>query len=507
MFNRSGRKKNIIRISIVSGMTSGLGVVIQFLYRTFFLYVLTKEYLGIEGMFSNVIQVLSLAELGIGVVISYKLYEPIANKNTYQIAGMMRFYKKVYRVIAGIVILAGILMIPFLPALIKDASEIPEDVNLYIVYCLFLFQAVSSYFFTYKQTLLVADQKGDIVAVYNFASVMIKCIVQIVVLSLTKNYQLMLLISILLGVFMNYLFSLYITAQYREAFRIKAIIDEQTKRGIFADTKAMLCHKIGGTILGSTDNLVLSACVGLGQLGIYANYSLIIQGVTKIFSQALGNFTASLGNAFVLEERESNYSLYLKCLKINFWMTNISTVCIYILINPFITIWQGKNMLLSDITVISIAICYFINTVRLINISFTNACGLFNRDVIRPLFEVVINLVTSVLMAQKYGVVGVFAGTILSHICTTFWREPYLLYKYAFHKNLVNYWVEYIKNFILVLAECIICKYGFNIEVSNLRQWIIQLLITLTISGIFIFVFYFSDVKLILSKVWKKKKL
>lgn len=501
MFNRESRKKNILKISFTSAITSGVNIVFQFSYRTVFLYILSKEYLGIEGLFANVINVLSLAELGIGVVIGYKLYEPIKNNNIIDTAALMNFYKKIYRCIAVMVAVLGLIMLPFLKYLVKDSSEIPDNVNLYVVYFLYLFQSISSYFFTYKQTLLTADQKGDIVVGYTFFNSTLKIVVQLVVLAVTKDYQLMLGIAILLNLLMNGTFSLYITKRYSEVFAIDAEIDKETKKSIYHDMRATMCHKIGGVLVGSTDNIILSACVGLGQLGIYSNYSLIIECVKKVLNQFLGNFTASLGNAYLSNSKQENYQIYKKFLIINFMFANIVSVCVYVLINPFIALWQGKDMILGQATLIVIVLQFFVQVVRIINISYTNACGLFNRDMARPIIEVAINLSTSIVLALNYGMIGVFIGTNVSYLCTVFWREPYLLYKYAFQENIKEYWVMYIKNFVLMIFECFIIDVFLKIDIDNFLKWILQSIITLSVSIILTGVFYKAEA------VWLGKKL
>lgn len=478
MFNNRGRNGNIIRISIISAGASAVSIIVQFLYRTLFLMILSKEYLGIEGLFTNILQVLSLAELGIGTVISYRLYTPIQEYNVKEVAALMGFYRKVYIIVAIVILIAGIILLPFLKLFIKDASEIPSDINFYFIYILYLIQSVSSYFFTYKQTILAADQKGDILALFMIGKVIVQTVIQIIILKITRNYQFMLIIAILIGIVWNWLLSLYISHKYSAVFDIQVRIDEENKRTVFKDMRAMLCHKIGGTALGATDNLVLSAFVGLGQLGIYSNYSLILTSLNKVLNQLLGNFTASLGNAFILMDDNELYEFYEKLLLVNHIIANVATICVYILINPFIRVWQNNDMTFEAKVVILITICFYLNAVRIINCSFTNACGLFEKDIIRPLIECIINAVISVLFTLKLGIIGVFLGTVISHLCTVWWREPYLLYKYIFKRKVEKYWYLFFKNLMFIILEVIIIKKNFEIVITNYFQWIVQGIIT-----------------------------
>lgn len=492
MFNNKERNSNILRISIVSTAASIIHIVVQFLYRTLFLIILSKEYLGIEGLFSNVIQVLSLAELGVGAVIAYKLYEPIKNNNVEKVAALMNFYRKIYFLVAMVVLTIGIVLLPFLKFLVKDAGEIPSNVNFYFVYLLYLLQSVSSYFFTYKQTLLTADQRGDILALFTAGSTLFKMIIQIIVLKVTKDYQFMLVIGILCGIALNWLFSEYITKQYPIIWNKNADMDEELKKSVFKDLKSMLCHKIGGTALGATDNIVLSAFVGLGQLGIYSNYSLILSSINKILNKLLGNFTASLGNACLSMDDNKLYRFYEKLLMVNHIIANIITVCVYILINPFIAVWQDSSMVFGKNVVILICVCFYTSADRIINNSFIDACGLFRKDMVRPLIECFINVAASIIFTLQWGIVGVFLGTVLSHLCTVWWRGPYLLYKYIFKRKIWRYWFLYFRNVLLMIVESIMIQKILVVPICNYKQWVLQGVITFCIVAVVNFIVYWE---------------
>lgn len=504
MYNEKKITSNMFRISIISTIASIVSMGVQFGYRTFFLFILSKEYLGIEGLFSNIIQILSLSELGIGTIIAYRLYEPIKNKKNDVVASIMGFYRKIYAIIAMIVAATGIFLFPFLKFLVKDASEIPSDVNFYIVYTLFLAQSISTYFFSYKQTLLTADQRGDLVAIFNTGISLLKGVIQLCVLYFTHNYQYVLASAIILLVTSNWLFSIYITKQYYDIFKIKIDIDKRLKNNIFRDVRASVCHKIGGVVSTSTDNIVLSAFVGLGKLGLYSNYVLLIEAAKMIVVQLLGNFTASVGRANLTMGKQEYYNFYEKLLVINFAIVDIVTVCLVVLINPFMIIWQGKDMIFSNTEIIIIIACFYLNTVRLINISFTNANGMYVKDIARPLIEVIINLILSVTLTIRFGMIGVFIGTIVSHLTTVGWREPYIIYKYVFHKSVFRYFYLYIFNGIAVSLVCFAIKEYFCLEITDLFLWIIQAIITVALSSMLFLVLYLKyvkdDIKLVLKR-------
>ena len=496
MFNRDSRTNNAAKASFWGITCNIANTLFGFGYRTIFLYVLSANYLGINGLFTNILQILSFADLGISNAIVFRLYKPISQNDTYKVGQLMYFFKSVYRCIALIVFFVGLAFLPFLSFFIKDTGEIPSDVNLIIVYVLFLFQTVSSYLFVYKQIILNADQKQYISSLINSAIVLLRYILQIIVLVITKKYVFVLSVSIIWTVLSNYIFSRWVQNKYKDVFDVSTNISALEKKQIFDDTKATLCHKIGGTVLTSTDSIVISKFVGLISTGFYSNYSLVFSSLTTILNQLFGSFTSSLGNAHVEQSLEQKYTSYKRLLFANLWMTSLCTICLFSLINDFISIWVGKKMLLSMLTVSTLSIQFFVETSRIISQSYTNGCGLFVKDKIRPLIEASINIIVSVIMVKEIGIAGVFIGTIISHLLTVSWREPYLLYKYEFKRSIAKYWVCYIKAFIGTVIFCSVYSLVFNLldfKVTNFVIWLIKALCIFSLTNIIIVLIYHKD--------------
>ena len=454
MFNRESRTKNVLRASFVGVTCNLINTILGFVYRTIFIQVLSSNYLGINGLFSNILQILSFADLGISTAIVYRLYEPISKNDVTKVGQLMNFFKKVYNRVASIILVVGLSLLPFLNQFIKDSSEIPSDINLQEVYLLFLFQTLSSYLFVYKQTILSADQKQYIASLIQTFISFLRYIFQVVILLVTQKYIWTLVSSILLNLLLNFIFSEWVSHKYKEVFSIKESISKEEKKKIFDDTKATLCHKIGGTVLNSTDNIILSRYAGIVATGLYSNYSMILSSLSRVLNQVFGSFTSSLGNAHVEQTKDQKYISYRRLLFGNLWITSICTVCLYSLLNDFITIWLGPNMLLDSLTVTVLCIQFFMETARIISMSYTNGCGLFIRDKIRPVIEAAINLIISIIMTNLLGIAGVFIGTIVSHLCTVFWREPYLLYRYEFGKSMQEYWIYYVLSSLSTIILC-----------------------------------------------------
>lgn len=490
MFNQQSRTQNVLKASFVGTTCNLVNIILGFIYRTIFIRILSSSYLGINGLFGNILQILSFADLGISTAIVYRFYEPISQNDVHKVGQLMNFFKSVYRIIASAILVAGMSLLPFLNFFIKDTSELPLDVNLQLIYILFLLQTLSSYLFVYKQTILSADQKQYITSFIQTIITLMRYILQVSILLLTRNYTWTLAASIILNLTSNIAFSEWIGYKYRDVFSVKESISKVEKQQILDDTKATLCHKIGGTVLNSTDNIILSKCVGIVATGLYSNYSMILSSLSGVLNQVFGSFTSSLGNAHIKQNAEQKYMSYRRLLFANLWITSICTVCLYNLLNDFIIVWVGTDMLLDELTVTVLCIQFFMETARIISLSYTNGCGLFVRDKIRPLIEAAINLVVSVVMANLLGVAGVFIGTIASHCCTVFWREPYLLYKYEFKKSIKEYWEYYGTAAILTLMMSFLIRKSMTnmvlLRVDNLLMWIFKAISVLVLSNAFL---------------------
>lgn len=473
VFNQKSRTQNMMRIAVVSEICTILNLIFGFVYRSIFLSILSAEYLGINGLFTQILQLLSLADLGIAGAITYRFYKPIQQDDILQVGKLMNFFKTIYRIILLVVLGVGLLLLPFLHFLIKDTAEIPSDVNLYAIYLLFLIQSASSYIFAYRQTLLTADQKQYIVSLIQLLGTFLRYVGQVVFLISTHNYSLTIAINIALNILTNYVISLYAKHKYSPVFDVKETLSTSEKKAIFNDTKATMCHKIGGVVLNSTDSVILSKFVGLLSVGLYSNYSLIIGNLSTLANQILSNTTASLGNACAELSAQERYKVYRNLVFLNLWVASTLTICLYVLINPFIELWVGESMLLNKLTVISLCAQFFFELARQVNLSYTSASGLFVKDIYRPFIEAAINFVVSIVLVNILGIAGVFLGTVISCVTTVTWREPYLIFKYDL-KRKAN---EYISNFLtficLTVILCILFEMIFTQFMKSYFTWLI----------------------------------
>lgn len=457
-FNEDSRQKNALLASASGVIEQVLSIVVLFVYRTIFLYVLSKEYLGIEGLFTNILQLFSLAELGIGSAILFRMYKPFAERDVDGISAYVHFYKSVYHGIAIIITLAGACLFPFITSIV-DMNEVPADVNIYVVYALFVLQSVSSYLFVYKQAVVLANQRGYIVSIMNSIVIVLSTIAKIVILLITRKYEAVLLGSIVTTVLINWIFSRWITVQYKEVFANTSRLSKNDKKAIVKDTSGLLCHKIGYVVLTSTDNIVLTKMVSLAAVGIYTNYATIMGSVTNLLTKLLSSFIPTIGNFVASYEKEAKEDLYNKLLFVNLWLASLCSICLFVLLNPFIEIWLDETYLLSRFTVIVLCAQFYIKACQSISNAFINGAGLFARDRIRPLIESALNLLISIILAKEIGIAGVFIGTCISSLATCFWREPYLLYKHVFQTKAYRFVKKQISWLVVTCVVGLLAEY------------------------------------------------
>lgn len=426
-------------VALLSRMTA---ILMGYILRVVFTHTLSESYVGVNGLFTDIIQVLSLSEMGVGTAITFALYRPIAEGDVEKQKSLMLLFRNFYRGVAAVVAVGGCLLIPFMGVIIKDYGNVE---HLTFIYILYLINTVCSYLLIYKKTLMDAHQLLYIGTFYQTMSWVLKDVLQMIVLIVWHNFILFLLINIATTVLGNVCISvraerLYPYLKEKDA----APLSDKEKKGIFSNIRAMLMHKVGTVIVNNTDNLILSAFVGLASVGGYSNYYLLLGSVRQMLNQVYQGITASVGNLGVTEDEGHISQVFDAVFFIGQWMYGFAFICLYELLNPFIEISFGKQYVFSEVTVFVLCLNFFINGMRNATLTFRDSMGLFWYDRYKAIAEAVLNLVLSVLLVSWMGMTGVFLGTLFSMILTSVWVEPYVLYKHGFHKSCVGYFLRYI---------------------------------------------------------------
>jgi len=427
-----------------------LSYISGFIARKIFVMFLSIEYLGLSGLFANVLMMFSLAELGFGAAISYSLYKPLAFGEKEKIQVLMKLYRKAYRIIGTLVLLLGFTFTPFMFLLMKEVPDIP---HLYSIYWLYVINSGSSYFLGYKRAVIIADQKSYINSIYMYGFQILKHVLQIVVLVVTRNYILFLVVLLAFTVGENQAITLRVNSLYpylKE--KTAATLTRDEKEKIQKNIFALMFHKIGVVLVNGTDNIILVRFVNLASAGLYANYTLLQSSVDGIVSLIYSSITASIGNLSAERGGAGSKGLFDELNFISAWVYGFTALCLYFLCNPFISLWLGRAYLFPKSVVFVIVFNYYLMGMRRPVLAFKDSLGLFWYDRYKALLQAGINLVVSVVLARKYGVIGVLIGSSVSTLATCFWIEPYVVFHFGFDKSLAQYFFQYLGYTLVTLV-------------------------------------------------------
>lgn len=454
----TSRTKNVIKNIWFTLISQALNIFLSFFSRSIFLKFLGIEYLGINGLFTNVLMLLSFAELGIGNAIIFSMYKPVALNDTEKIKSLMNLYEKAYRIIGGVIIIVGLSLIPFLNTFIKETPDIKE--NLVLIYLLFLLNTVSSYFYVYKKSLIIANQKNYLVSIYQQVFHMFQVVLQILFLYTTNEYIVFLIIQIVIGIANNIAISIKANKMY-PYLKEKDIqkLDKNESKDIARNVKSLFLYKLGSVILNGTDNIIVSSLFGVSLVGLTSNFLLIINTISSISNQVMGSFTSSIGNLNAIGDIDNKERVFKRIFFISCWMFGYFSIGLYFLLNPFIVIWIGAKYTLSNLVILSLVLHFYINNVHFSAYTYRTTLGLFVKGKYAPLAAAIINIVLSVIMGKAFGLAGVFFATSISRILTTGIVDPVLVYKNGFNKNPIIYFFRYVRMLLINIGVALLIGY------------------------------------------------
>lgn len=420
-----------------------LGIITAFLIRTVFIRCLSTDYLGINGLYSNILSMLSLTELGFGTAMIYSMYKPLAERNQQKIAQLLELYQTVYRIVGTVILALGLLLVPFLDYLIKDAPDIQ---GLTFYYILFLLNSVSSYwFFSYRNSILQADQKAYVLTGYQSVFNIVKTVLQIVLLLIFRNYTIYLLTQIGCTIAQNIAIALYVRRNYPNAMvRPSVHLPDTERKKIFRDVRALMLQKISFVTLNSTDNIIISSFVGVTWVGLLSNYMILIDAITGVLSQVTAAISASLGNYFAEKDADSGYVIFKRIEFLNFWLYGFSMIALMVLMDPFITIWLGADYTLGKWVAISLAIRFFVEGYMNTMSVFRSTLGLFAYGQGLPLIATAVNIMLSIALSYVWGIAGVLIATSISRLVIQVWYNPLLIHRKGFHRSVLPFYRRYV---------------------------------------------------------------
>lgn len=448
------RTSNVIKNSGASLIYKVCHLLLQFGMRTAFIYILGKEYAGVSTLFTDVLSVLSLMELGIATAITYALYKPLKENDGKRISALMNFYKKAYPAIGIGVLVVGILCIPFLSYIVHDVPSIREDIRL--IFFMYLLATASSYFFVYKTVLIRADQKSRIISSVTAVVQIVEGVLEIIFLLITKEFFVYLVLRVASNVTRNLILSRKATKLYGQYLNDK---DEKLTRtetkSLFKDIYSLGIYKISGVIINSTDSIVISAFIGTVEVAIIGNFTLIINSIRTTIEQIVEATKPSIGNLVASSTREKQKVVFDK---MNFMAAAVSCfccTCLYVLLNPFVgTIWFDSSYMISLKVIIVLTANFFIAIMVYPVEAFRTANGLFIQGRYRPAIMAALNIILDIIFVRFWGIFGVLLATTVSRVSTQVWFDAYLVYKHAFKLRPWSYYAYYIKMAVLTAVCC-----------------------------------------------------
>ena len=443
-----------------------LSLVLRFVSRRIFISILSMEYLGINGLFAEILQMLSLADLGFGAAMVYSFYKPLAEGDEHKIAALVGYYRRIYTYIALSVAAIGLMVVPFLDVIVNTEQEVPF---LEVYYLLNLANTVRSYLFVYKTSLITADQKQYVISKYNAIWSMANVLAQILVLLLFKNYICYVAVSVIIGLANNIHIS-YKADQLYPLMKKKAELAKEEKKKIFQNIKSVFIYKLSGTLLNATDNTLISIMLGTIWVGYYSNYNLVLYYLNLFIGIIFTSVTASIGNLIVEETEEKRYQVFESLQVISYMICGIAAPCLLFLLEDFICIWLGPEFIADKLLLIAIVLNFYLGAVLRPIWSYREATGLYRKTKYVMLCTAALNLILSIWWGKVLGLAGIVFASAASRVMTYIWYEPYLLFKEYFKRNVLNFYWKIVANVSGVLALCLVCK--VSVGDIQVRTWL-----------------------------------
>lgn len=442
------RTKNAKR-NILTGLLSKIiSLFLPFLVRTVILWKLSSEYLGLSELFSSILQVLNMSELGISSCIIFSLYKPLAEDDTDQVCALMAFYRRVYHIIGLVILVVGFFLLPFLQKFVKD--DITVDINIYVLYLLFLGNTVISYFaFAYKSVLLTASQNQSVISNIESILSIVKCILQIIVLFLFSDFYLYIVCNIVYTIFYNIVIAKVTTKRFPE-YICKGVISGEKKKEMFKQIGGLAIGKLNLTSRNSFDNIVLSMFCGLVPVAIYSNYFYIYSAVGGFISIIVMSISAGIGNTVITKTKEELYKDFEKFNFMMNWILGFCCVCLFCLYQPFMKIWVGEELIASTLTMSLICVYFFIGNCGQIRSMYSGAMGIWWEFKIPSIIEMFLNLLLNFVLGYFWGMNGIILATIITiTICSLIWNSK-ISFKKCFGKSSINFLLTMLSIFLII---------------------------------------------------------
>ncbi len=465
--------------------------VMSFVLRTIFIRHLSEQLLGVNSLYTNILSILSMAELGIGTALNFALYKPVAEEDTEKIKSYMQMYRKAYTVIALVVAGVGLSLAPFLRFLIKDPGTITVR-EMTVYYLIFLFNTVSTYFVSYKYSLCNAQQRNYIQTNINTITKIAVSLLQVLVIVVTQNFLLYLLTDMLVQLVQKIFVSRYLNRLYPYLKdRNVRPLSEAESGEVWRKTRALVLHKVGDVARLQTDSLIISSFIAVAMSGMVDNYNLVINAVTNFVNIIFNSVISGFGNLIATETRERQYELFQVYRFFASWVYGFAATGFYVLLTPLIRLWLGDQWVLPSFAVTLLIMDLYFKGDRIVLSNYKTAAGVFEQDKYLALIQGAVNLVLSIWLVQEIGLAGIYVGTVVSGLIANV-TKPVIIYRTSFERTCRSYFAESLRYvgtvFFLAWGLGILGNYVLE-ELNFVRFILMAAVITVAFNGVFLLLF------------------
>jgi len=509
--NFTDRTKSTIKNVKTGLINKTIMLIFPFIIRTILIKKLGADYLGLSSLFTSILQVLNLTELGFSNAIVYSMYKPLAENDVKKVSALMNFNKKVYRIMGLLIATIGLCLLPFIKNFIS--GSIPNDINVYILYVIYLTNTVLTYFlFAYKSALLTANQRNDILNNISSLVNVIQFVAQIIVLITLKNYYIYIILTIFTTILNNLLVSYIFNKKYSN-YNCSGNICKNEKKELKKNVYGLMIQKLCQTSRNSLDSIFISMFLGLTTVAIYNNYYYIMNAVTGILTIIISNMVASIGNSVATEKIQKNYNDMNKFNFIYMWISGWCTISLLCLFQPFMNIWMGNEYMFPFSVVICLCLYFYQLKVSDIISIYKQAAGTWYSGRFEMILETLVNLILNIILGKLYGVYGIILSTFISLLLVGLPYGTYIIFKYYFkNMSMKKYHLRHIVYFIVTIIIAAITYFITSfIIIGGIPELLFKGIICLIVPNILYYIIYvktpmFKESKDLINKILKLLK-
>lgn len=489
----SSRSKNSIINLFVGGGAQIVFLLASFIGRSIFINLLNVDYLGVNGLFTNVLTILSFSELGISSALIFSMYKPAKENDTEKLAALLKIYKIAYRTIFAIIIVLGLVLMPFIGFFVNGETKIIEDIRL--VFILYVGHTAATYAFSYRTSILTVYQKDYIVTAVQKLTSVVLIVIQLIVLYFVRNYYLYLSLSIVFTILGNVILHIFVGKKYFNIIKCPARkLDLLEKRRIKSDIGSIFFYKIGNVSLNATDNIIINALISISTVGIGSNYTMIFNGVQTVIDKAFYGMASSLGNLNAGDDVERKKRVFNELTTFVYWMYGLFSIGLALLINDFVSLWVGDDYLFSEYwTVLALAASFYVFGVNLVASNFRTTMGFFKEARLAPAIAAVLNIILSILLGKMIGLCGIFFATAISRLLTFGLFDPIIVFKKGLKEDVKKYYIKLLLFTALTIGIGVVCCFFVSlISLSGLLGFIAKGCVVFFLGNLLYFAFLFK---------------